>query len=78
MWRPERPPEREGEMSSRKDFEATARIIRAARLSNIITDEGQRLLTEAFVKVYEQENPRFNVNRFALACGLDEYVKVGS
>ena len=72
-------------MNTKKDFEATARIIRAARdAARKLEDEGGDTATikgwlacagsiaEAFTAQYKADNPRFNEPLFFAACGLYE------
>lgn len=58
-------------MTTKRDFEATARILSEAMSVN---DPGKRemvvFIAEMFVNRYKAENPRFDRARFLKACGI--------
>lgn len=72
-------------MMTRKDFEKAAFIVdQMARFE--LKDGGGNSAPgvsavkaigafECFVELFKSENPRFDVARFAKACGLDEMIK---
>ena len=69
-------------MSTKRDFEKTARILReakpsAAQVANLANRERSILMyawlnvVVAFTDAYTIENPRFDRKRFETACGLE-------
>lgn len=59
-------------MTARKDYERTARILRAARLACYLDDAGLEAVAVAFGIEYAQDNPRFSAARFLFAAGVDK------
>ncbi len=49
-------------------FEQAARIVDAYRLQGL--HEAARVSAEAFIKLFQANNPRFDKARFMKACGL--------
>jgi hypothetical protein len=59
-------------MASKQDYENTARILRAARLSGYVESAGLRQIAKAFSRTYAADNPRFNRARFMFAAGVTD------
>jgi hypothetical protein len=53
-------------MNTRKDFQATADLIRSTAWPASV----KKQVAKDFVSKYEAENPRFDEDRFYIACGL--------
>ena len=53
-------------MTTKKDFEATARIL--AWYASEVTQIGFAALVEEFADLYAGQNPRFDRDRFRKAC----------
>jgi len=54
-------------MNTRKDFQATADLIRRTAWPASVKKE----VAKDFVKKYEAENPRFDEDIFLAACGVE-------
>jgi hypothetical protein len=59
-------------MCTRKDYERAAKIVRSVKNQHLPTDEcnGPNLVREAFVMFFQEDNPRFDADRFREACVL--------
>ena len=55
-------------MNTRKHFENTARLIRNF---TAVTEEQIKELDEKFSNMYAEENPRFDEDKFYIACGVE-------
>ena len=53
-------------MNTRKDFQASADLIRRAAWPTSVKAE----VAKDFVAKYQTENPRFDEDRFYIACGV--------
>lgn len=62
---------------TKKDYELIARALKAARVSNTLDDPNKALYNNGIdnavalmARVLAQDNPRFNRERFLIACGV--------
>tara|TARA_R110000751_G_scaffold17103_2_gene53243 strand:- start:803 stop:991 length:189 start_codon:yes stop_codon:yes gene_type:complete len=53
-------------MNTRKDFQASADLIRRAAWPASVKEQ----VAKDFAKKYEMENPRFDEDKFYIACGV--------
>jgi hypothetical protein len=51
---------------SKKDYERAATIVRATKRFD--ATETRRIVIDAFIELFRDDNPRFNVNQFRKAC----------
>jgi len=56
-------------MMTKKDYQKAAEIARSA------DDEHRAAVTTAYIELFRDDNPRFDVERFSEACMLKPVVK---
>jgi hypothetical protein len=68
--------ERVKEMNTKKDFQSAASIVRDYAKEYDKSDRMiARVVSDAFVQFFREQNPRFDVERFRAACGVSRIAR---
>ena len=59
-------------MMTRKDYVSTSEILKNWYFNHPINEHDFGDLVNEFALMFEDDNPRFNYDKFVSACGLEE------